>query len=614
MRFTRSRLAALMALASFALCVLVTAGSQGFRIWLYEATGEESYFEGVKGVGALALLGLTGPRPQLAPDAPLRQLATGPYGANVFLQLEADPEKVRQSYQMLRDGGMTWARQQFPWEDIEIHARGDFEDRRNDPPRSAWDKYDRIVQLAEDHGVELLVRLDDPPDWAFADVAASGDKGPPDDLADYGNFVGQVVKRYCGRVRYYQLWNEPNIFPEWGNRDVDPAGYAALLKVGAAAAREACPGVVIVSAALAQNTEPGGTNMDDLRYLAELYQAGWQADFDVLAAQAFGLFTGPTDHRVSADRANFSRFLLARDIMVRQGDAAKPVWITEMGWTSPPEDYPTLFGRVSEERRAEYTVQAYERIQREWPWVGPAFLWFLRRPDDVWERAPEGYGFFRILGADWSETPTYQALRAAAGAPPVLHRGRHDLTAPGIAFAGPWRDDRDAAERPSKVGEPDAEVQLTFRGSAAELLLAPWAAEASPPQLTLVLDGESRTVTPELGPDGATLALRNLADGEHLAILRVDEGEVRLREVRVMAPDPVSPLAPLGGVAALVLLALVGLSAVWLARQRRGGRPAEPEEFREVAPDAVQDSAEDTVPNSEPSADDDQATPDPESP
>jgi hypothetical protein len=585
MRFTRSRAVGLAVLASLGLCVLATSRSQGFRSWLYSATGEESYLEGLKGVGALALLGVTGPHPQLAPDEPLRELSTGPYGANVFLQLEADPENVRKSYQYLHDGGLTWARQQFPWEDIEIHARGDYEDRRNEPPRSAWDKYDRIVQLAQDHGVELLVRLDDPPDWAFADVAASGDKGPPDDLADYGSFVGEVVKRYCGRVRYYQLWNEPNIFPEWGNRDVDPAGYAALLKVGAAAAREACPGVVIVSAALAQNTEAGGKNMDDLRYLEALYQTGWQADFDVLAAQAFGLFTGPADHRVSADRTNFGRLLLARDIMVRHDDSAKPVWITEMGWTSPPEDYPTRFGRVSEERRAEYTVQAYERIQREWPWVGPAFLWFLRRPDDVWERAPEGYGFFRILGADWSQTPTYQALRRAAAAPPQLYRGRHALNSPGISFSGPWRDDHDPEDRPNKVGGPDAEVQLTFQGTGADILLAPSAADAVAPRLTLVLDGESRSVEPTAGPDGAAIALRNLADGEHLAILRVDEGEARLREVRVTAPDPASPLAPVGTAAVLLVLALVAVAAALLVR-RRGGTQASPDVVPEPMPTA----------------------------
>lgn len=582
MRSTRRRFLALGALALGAVIVLGTARSQAVRSWLWAVTGEESYFEGLKGLAALTLLELTGPELDLAPDAPLRALDRGPVGVNTFLQLEADPENVRRSYQAMREAGILWARQQFPWEDIEIHGRGDYEDRRNDPPRSSWDKYDRIVEMAAAHGVELLVRLDDPPEWAFTDAAGSGDKGPPDDLGDYASYVAEVVGRYCGRLRYYQLWNEPNIYPEWGEQDVDPAGYAALLHAGAAAARTACPDIWIVSAALAQNTQPGGRNMDDLQYLEALYDAGWQADFDIMAVQAFGLFTGPTDHRVSPDRTNFGRMLLARDIMVRRGDAAKPVWITEMGWTSPPEDYPTTFGRVSEERRAEYTVRAYERIQAEWPWIGPAFLWFLRRPDDLWERAPEGYGYFRLLGPDWAETATYHALRDAATAPPVLGRGRHALLAPAIQFAGPWRDGvyLDGHPLPTKLGAPDAEMQLTFRGTGFHVLLAPVVDGEELPSLFLVVDGDSRTVIPTVGEDGRPrLGAQGLDDGEHLAILRVETGEPQLLEVQVNAPDPASPLAPLLRLAVLgggLALGGMALYLIWRWRGRQTERQPPP--------------------------------------
>ena len=45
-------------------------------------------------------------------------------------------------------------------------------------------------------------------------------------MIPHGNFVAAVVGRYCGHIRYYQIWNEPNIYPEWGEQDVDPAGYA----------------------------------------------------------------------------------------------------------------------------------------------------------------------------------------------------------------------------------------------------------------------------------------------------------------------------------------------------------------------------------------------------
>jgi hypothetical protein len=606
-RLTRRRAAALAAVAALGLCAVVTATSRGFRSWLWEATGEESYAEGVKGAVALALLQVTGPRLELAPDAPLRDLPAGPVGANTFLQLEADPEVVRRSFEAMNQAGIRWARQQFPWEDIEIHGRGDFEDRRNDPPRSAWDKYDRIVNMASNYGVELLVRLDDPPEWAYADVARSGDKGPPDDIEDYAAFVEQVVRRYCGQVRYYQLWNEPNIYPEWGERDVDPAGYARLLAAGAAAAREACPGVTIVSAALAQNTEPGGKNMDDLKYLEALYAAGWQDDFDILATQAFGLFTGPTDHRVSRDRTNFGRMLLARDIMVRRGDAAKPVWVTEMGWTSPPPEYPTTFGRVSEERRAEYTLRAYERIQREWPWIGPAFLWFLRRPDDLWERAPEGYGFFRLLGPDFAQTPSFQGLKALAGEPPVLYRGRHGLRDPALHFSGPWRSGETADGRPFREGAPDAELQFTFDGTGYTVLLEPLAEGNPPPKLFVVVDGEAQAVTPAVQNDRLVFGDQGLAEGEHLVIARVEEGAPRVTEVQVAAPAPVNPLSPLARLLAISLLALVvalGLYAAWRRRQGRGPRVPAPALKANIAPDEPSSLATLAAPDGSPAPDD----------
>lgn len=471
MRPSIRRLTAIAVAGAVTLWFLAFLRSATLADWLRANTGEESWWEGIKGAGALAVLAVTGPDLELAPDAPIHHKGANRFGVNTFVQLEADPENVRRSFAMLRDAGIGWARQQFPWEDIEIHARGDFEDRRNTPPRSAWDKYDRIVQTATDHGVQLLVRLDDPPDWAYAAPEREGaKKGPPDDFADFGNFVAAVVERYCGRVRYYQIWNEPNIYPEWGERDVDPAGYARLLATASQRAHAVCGDVVVVGAALAPTTEPGGRNMDDLRYLDALYRAGWQNEFDVLAVQAFGLWTGPTDRRVSADRVNFSRPMLMRDLMVRHNDADKPVWITEFGWDSPPPAMAAPYGRADESLRAEYTREAYDRMAAEWPWVGTAFLWFLRRPDWEWHRRPEGY--FRVLEPDWRKTETYLALAGLANRYPVLHRGRHAPDAIALQYNGPWRAVPETGPLDQMVGSESAELQVSFVGTGFRLSLS----------------------------------------------------------------------------------------------------------------------------------------------
>ena len=156
----------------------------------------------------------------MAADAVIQHADLNPFGVNVFLEQEADPAKRELAVKLAADAGYHWLRQEFPWEDIEIHGKGDFEDRRHEPDRSAWDKYDDIVDLAEKYGMELIVRISNPPGWTRAQGEGENNVdtfAPPDNAQDFADFVTAVVDRYQGRVRYYQLWNEPNIYPEWGS-------------------------------------------------------------------------------------------------------------------------------------------------------------------------------------------------------------------------------------------------------------------------------------------------------------------------------------------------------------------------------------------------------------
>ena len=78
---------------------------------------------------------------------------------------------------MIAAAGFHWIRQEFPWEDIEVHGKGDFQDRRTEPYRSAWDKYDHIVTWRRPTGLELIVRLSNPPAWSRA-AGNEGGTGP----------------------------------------------------------------------------------------------------------------------------------------------------------------------------------------------------------------------------------------------------------------------------------------------------------------------------------------------------------------------------------------------------------------------------------------------------
>jgi hypothetical protein len=390
------------------------------RTWLWNHTGEEELLAQVKGLTDLAGDRLR-PSLSLASSAAVENVDVSPFGVNVFLEQEAEPPKRAQAVKMAADAGYRWLRQEFPWEDIEIHGKGDFEDRRHEPYRSAWDKYDEIVDLAEQNGMELIVRLSNPPGWSRAGGEGENDVdtfAPPDDVQDYADFVAAVASRYAGRVKYYQLWNEPNIYPEWGSGAIDPEAYVQLLKAGAQAVRAVDPDAKIIMGALASTINlqpadaPPGNSLNDLLFLQRMYDAGAAPYFDIVAMQGYGLYSGPTDDRMHPRVINISRHKFVRDLMVKNGDAAKPIWIAEMNWNAAPSDVDPRYGRVTLEQQARYLPMAYARVAKDWPWIGVAATWYLKRATDQWEtnRQPEAY--FRLLAPDFTPQPVYDSMKA----------------------------------------------------------------------------------------------------------------------------------------------------------------------------------------------------------
>ena len=400
------------------LCVAIM-GSSGWafraplRAWAYDVTGEEDALAQVKGV-AQYVSNLARPQPPMGSGTGVVHADVNPLGINTFLEQEVQVSKRDRSLQMIQEAGFQWIRQQFVWEDIEIHGKGDFEDRRHEPYRSAWTKYDNIVDLAEKHGLNIICRLDNPPAWSRADRDARGALLPPDDYEDFGDFVYAVVTRYRGRVRYYQIWNEPNLVREWGK--VSAKEYVDLLRVAYERAKEADPDCVVLAGALSAtielDDEEWGKGINDFIYLQQMYDAGAAAYFDILSMQGYGLYSGPTDRRMRPRVLNFSRPLYIREIMVKNGDAKKLVWISELDWSPVPENIPPVYGRYSEETRARYVVEAYERMREEWPWMGVACFWFFKRATDSEQDQPSYY--FRMVEPDFTALPVYESVRAYA--------------------------------------------------------------------------------------------------------------------------------------------------------------------------------------------------------
>ena len=346
-------------------------------------------------VGVVAGVGL---KPAI-PDTPQHTLC-----ANFFLQQEVEPWKKELTLQMAEDAGIGWAKQQFPWEDMQPR-RGQYN----------WQKYDELVALYEKHHLQIIARLDRPPNWTKADPRFK--QGPPDDPADFGEFVAAFVTHFRGRVRYIQIWNEPNLLSEWGGKRPDPAGYLRLLQAATLRARQADPDVRVLSAPLAPTLEDSGIATNDLLYLSRLYQLGAGQYFDILSANAFGQDLTADDPPNPAV-LNFRRVELERNIMALAGDTGKAVWINEYGWNASPLYFKTrgdtlIWQRVTEEEQVAYTVRGIQKARSDWPWAGPLCIWYFR---EVGAGSPDRTDYyFRMVDPDFRVRPLYGAIKALAG-------------------------------------------------------------------------------------------------------------------------------------------------------------------------------------------------------
>ena len=211
--------------------------------------------------------------------------------------------------------------------------------------------------------------------------------------------------------------------------------------------------MVIISGALASTIAwmrplPRPHNaLNDLLFLQRMYDAGAAPYFDIMAMQAYGLWSGPTDRRMHPRVMNFGRPQYVRDLMVANGDAHKPIWISEMAWNAVPDSVADKrFGQVTPEQQARYEVDAYRRALAEWPWAGVVNTWYFKRATDDWFRENKPEAYFRLADPDFTLQPAYQALKDFMTSYDAGPDGRH---APGGRLGGAGR------RGPGRLRKPD---------------------------------------------------------------------------------------------------------------------------------------------------------------
>ncbi|MBE2213485.1 MAG: hypothetical protein IAE82_06405 [Opitutaceae bacterium] len=70
-----------------------------------------------------------------------------------------------------------------------------------------WSRFERTLAICEARGIETMSILNYCPKW----LSYSGDsQSPPRDFAVWEDIVQQIVRRYEGRIDFWEIWNEPN--------------------------------------------------------------------------------------------------------------------------------------------------------------------------------------------------------------------------------------------------------------------------------------------------------------------------------------------------------------------------------------------------------------------
>lgn len=503
-----------------------------------------------------------------------------PYGANVFLSQEVEDWKLDKTLRMAQEAGIVWLKQLFAWDEIEPE-KGRFVVQATGKP--TWEKYDKLVDMAEHYGLHLIARLDQPPAWARP---TNQQRGPIDNYNDYGDFVYNFVRHFKGRVRYIQIWNEPNLWYEWGGLEPNARDYTALLRLAYRRAKEADPNVYVMSAPLAPTLEASVRAAPDTTYLQQMYDFGARNYFDILSANAFGQDRPPEDPPDNSV-LNFQRVVLLRRIMEKNGDADKPVWINEYGWNAAPSDFTAdklTWQRVSEQTQAEYTVRGLQLALREWDWVGVICVWYLRQVGSMKPDSAEYY--FRMVDTDFTPRLVYRALKGETSQP-AAGAGYFDETTPSVRAGPGWQYEIANQASGGQVLVTDksgGSTSFAFQGTGLDIVSA---REPGAGMLWVTIDGQPANGLPRDKSGHAYIDLSsptsrwqvqtpvatNLLPGQHLVQVEAAQPGGRVTvDAFVVQNKPTARLPILAlGMGFVTLGIAVTLGLLWRERRQRAG-------------------------------------------
>ena len=236
-----------------------------------------------------------------------REIGYNPFGMLAFLswnhpwnKYKYSKEELRMTVKALKEAGCSMVRMDFYWNDIEPR-KGKFN----------FDRYDFIVNLLSQNNIRILAILGYSSEWASKKWNM-----PPTNDKDFANYSKKVVTRYKNKVKYWEIWNEPDSETYWQPQD-GMKRYGQLLKTTYIAIKEVDPSAKVVL---------GGLTVRGYFSLKNLYREIGRDYFDIVNIHPF---VDPLANNYMKQIKILYKNI--KKLMVSYGDVDKKIWFTEIG-------------------------------------------------------------------------------------------------------------------------------------------------------------------------------------------------------------------------------------------------------------------------------------------
>ena len=337
--------------------------------------------------------------------------STGPLDTGFIYVSWGTPELDATQFERMQAAGAKYVRINALWSSIAPAGTTmpvGFHPSDPADPLYNWAETDAVVGAATTAGLQPILALGlSAPIWAegTASNRPTEPGGYKPNAAQFGAFASAVAKRYSGsfegglpRVRYWAIWNEPNLrrylYPQISGSSYAAAkSYRALLNASAAAVHAVSSSNVVI----AGETSPfGGPAVDRVRPLTFMEKVlcvsekqvhhVWQyksacktrVQFDVWSQHPYteGGPTATAHRHGDLPLGNMSDMLAVLNTAIKANHVAARstprLWVTEFSWDSNPPDPKGVPAQLE----ARWVSEA---LYRSWSTGVSAFAWFLVR-------------------------------------------------------------------------------------------------------------------------------------------------------------------------------------------------------------------------------------------